>query len=391
MRGVVKARVMKVTPVLSTIPAIFKGQGRYLSDRGFDVHVAASPDCAVDGWVEREGFSYHPVRILREVAPHRDLGSIRELVRVMRRVKPHIIHTHTSKGGLVGMVAGALARVPHRVHSIAGWSADSRDKVTGSLILLSERLTLRLATQVLVNSASLRDYLIGKGFLKPGGGYMLGKGSSNGVDLSYFTRDESTLSFGRKLRQGWSIADDDVVIAFVGRIMLEKGIRELLDGFLFFGNDPRVHLMIIGSWETGSRKGLAEELTATLKNHPRIHITGWINNVPHHLAAADILVHPSYHEGMPNVLLQAAALGLPCLASDVRGNRDAVVHGETGFLFDLANTKELTDLLSLLVNDRSLRDGLGREGRRYIEREFSMEVVCRRLSDFYYDLINKGS
>jgi glycosyltransferase involved in cell wall biosynthesis len=383
-------KIVRITPLLSTIQAIFRGQNKFLINEGFDVHVVASPDCSIDGFVRAEGFKYHPVNISREIAPHKDLKTIVMLMGLFRRIRPDIVHTHTSKGGFVGMLAAAMSKVKHRVHSIAGWSADSRGKITKSLILASEAITLKLATKVIVNSESLRSYLIEKGYLRPNKGLVLGRGSSNGVDLDFFKRDEFALSFGRSVRQQYGIDKNDIVLAYVGRIMLEKGIRELLNAFLFFKDNPSIHLLIIGSGETKSRKKISDDIFSLLREHPRIHVTGWINNVQQHLAAADILVHPSYHEGMPNVLLQGAAMELPCIASNVRGNKDALIDGETGFLFHLHDTKQLVDLLQRLIADDALRHNMGKKGRAFMKSEFGRDVVFNRLHDFYVNLVYEG-
>jgi len=299
-----------------------------------------------------------------------------------------VVHTHTSKGGFLGMIASFASNIKHRIHTVAGWSADSRGKITGMPILASELMTLKIATRVIVNSDSLRKYLVESGYISNAKSHVLGKGSSNGVDLEYYKVDSSTSLNSLQVRNKYGILKNDIVFAFIGRVMLEKGIKELLDAFLYLNNIyNNVHLLVIGALENESRKRLPIEFFSLIHNHSHIHLTGWVENVPYYLAAADILIHPSYHEGMPNALLQGAAMELPCLASDVRGNKDAIIHGVTGYLYQPRNVKELIDLLITLIENPSLRLALGKEGRQFVEREFDKNVVCKNLLDFYYETI----
>ncbi|HXY53911.1 MAG TPA: glycosyltransferase family 4 protein [Nitrospirota bacterium] len=377
-----KPKLVRITPIFSTVKAIFEGQNRFLADNGFEVHVVTSPDPSSSEVAKAEGFQHHAVDISRSMTLLRDVKTISRLTGLIREIKPDIIHTHTSKGGLVGMTASYLAGVRHRVHSVAGWTADFRGPISGTAILLCEKLTLNIATQVIVNSRSLKDYLVSSGRLNPKRAHVLGQGSSNGVDLDRFT--PGLLQSRRNtLRSQYGIRGKDVVIAFVGRIMAEKGIVELLEAFKAL-DDNHTILLLIGSLEQESRGGLPEGVLNTLHSHPRIRVTGWTDDVPGFLSASEILVHPSHHEGLPNALLQGSAMQLPCIASRVRGNIDAVKDGETGILYQNGDIKQLADCMRALIRDESLRKRLGSQGRIYMEKEFDRGKVCGRLLAFYH-------
>jgi glycosyltransferase involved in cell wall biosynthesis len=383
-------KIVRITPVFSTIKAIFKGQNQYLSNNGCKVFVISSPDETARDIAKIEGFEYYPVRISRGITPYNDIKAIVQIINILNKIRPDLVHTHTSKGGFIGMTASFAANIPHRIHSVAGWSADSRGKIIGTPILLSELATLKLATRVIFNSESLGIYLLESGYISNNKGFVLGKGSSNGVDIDRFQMDSAALMNAKQVREKYGILKNDIVLAFIGRVMIEKGIKELLDVFLHLINIySNIHLLIIGSLEEDSRKGLPIELVSLLNNHSHIHLTGWVDDVPCYLAATDILIHPSYHEGMPNALLQGAAMEIPCVASNVRGNKDAIIHGVTGYLYQPHNTKELINLLIPLIDSPSLRISLGKEGRQLVEREFDKNVICKRLLDFYYDTLAK--
>ncbi len=384
-----KPKLVRITPIFSTIKAIFEGQNRFLADNGFEVHVISSPDLSSSEVAKAEGFQHHPVNISRSITILRDMKTISRLAGLIKEIKPDIVHTHTSKGGFVGMTASALAGVRHRVHSIAGWTADFRGTLTGNALLLCEKLTLSIATEVIINSRSLMDYLVSSGHLSQQRAHVLGQGSSNGVDLDRFSPEELHLTRRKAIRSQYGIQEKDVVIAFVGRIMAEKGIIELIETFKTL-NDDRTILLLIGSLEQESRGGLPEGILNTLQSHPRILTTGWIDDVPGFLAASDILVHPSHHEGLPNALLQGSAMRLPCIASRVRGNIDAVKDGETGILFQHGNVKQLADSLFKLIHNESLRKRLGSQGRKYMEQEFDRRKVCDLLLAFYLGICIEG-
>ena len=381
--------IVRITPVFSTIPAIFHGQNRFLANNGCNISVISSLDETANRISHAEGFNYFPVSISRGITPYEDLKAIFHIISILNKIRPDVVHTHTSKGGLLGMIASFASNVQHRIHTVAGWSADSRGKIMGLPILISELMTLNIATRVIVNSDSLRKYLVESGYISNAKSYVLGHGSSNGVDLEYYKVDSSTSLNSIQVRNNFGILKKDIVLAFIGRVMLEKGIKELLDAFLYL-NDiyNNIHLLVIGTLENESRKRLPTELLSLIHHHSHIHLTGWVDNVPYYLAAADILVHPSYHEGMPNAILQGAAMELPCLASDVLGNKDAIIHGVTGYLFQHKNNKEFINLLIRLIDNPSLRLALGSQGRQFVEREFDKNVVCKRLLDFYYETIS---
>lgn len=382
--------IVRITPVFSTIHAIFQGQNRFLANNGCKISVISSPDETANRISHGEGFNYYPVSISRGITPYKDLKAIFHIINILNKIRPDVVHTHTSKGGFLGMIASFASNIPHRIHTVAGWSADSRGKIMGMPILISELMTLKIATRVIVNSDSLRKYLVESGYISNAKSCVLGKGSSNGVDLEYYKVDSSTSLNSMQVRRNFGISKNDIVLAFIGRVMLEKGIKELVDAFLYLSNIyNNIHLLVIGALENESRNVLPIDLLSLIHNHANIHLTGWVENVPYYLAAADILIHPSYHEGMPNALLQGAAMELPCLASDVLGNKDAIIHGVTGYLYPSKNTKELVDLLITLIENPSLRYALGKEGRQFVEREFDNNTVCQRLLDFYYETISQ--
>lgn len=378
--------VVRITPLFSTVRAIFQGQNRRLTKNGFDVHVITSSDPIAQAVAREEGFTYHPVCISRKITPYGDLRALKWIVGILKDIRPDIVHTHTSKGGLLGILAARMVGVKARVHSVAGWSLDMRTGFSRAVLSVCEQITISSSTHILANSVSLLDTLVKRGYLTYEKGCVLGRGSSNGVDLGRFSRNERNIAKGVEIRKQYGINNEDVVVAFVGRIMEEKGIVETVEAFSKLSNQ-RTRLLLIGSVEETSRKGLKTDIINRIHEHPRIHLTGWRDDIVPYLSASDILIHPSHHEGLPNAILQGAAMELPCVAADVRGSRDAVLHGSTGFLIPPRSVDALQSKLSLLIENSKLRATLGSNGRKFVEEHFDQEVVSTLLINYYNEIL----
>jgi glycosyltransferase involved in cell wall biosynthesis len=380
-----KPKICRLTPVLFTIPGIFKGQIRHLVQSGYEVHLVTSPSPDAGGVVAEEMCIHHPVLMTRSISPFNDLMAIIRLFFLLKKIKPGILHTHTSKGGLVGMVAGKLANVPFCIHSIPGFSAFEMNSLKQKVVLACEKITFSLAHRLLPNSFSLKNFLIQHGYITEEKTDIIGFGSSNGVDLERFSKHEAVLNAGLLYRSRFGIKDNDHAFAYLGRLSSEKGINELIEAFLSIKRE-NIHLILIGSLES-NRAFLPASVVETVNKHPRIHLTGWTNDVPGYLAAADILVHPTYHEGFPNALLQAGAMGLPCIATDVRGCQDVVEHMKTGLLVPHRDADALKKQMELLLDSPGLCRELAGNALRNIREKWDHRVVCRLLTEYYDELL----
>lgn len=378
-------KIVRLTPVLFTIPGIFRGQLRYLAENGFEVHLITSPGPHAAQVERDEQCIHHPVRITRQVSPVADALAIVRVYRILKRIQPAIVHTHTSKGGLIGITAGRLAGVPCCIHSIPGFSAYEMPEPGRSIVLACERITFSLAHRLVPNSVSMKEFLCAKGLLPQGKADIIGHGSSNGVDLLRFSRTEQACAAARQYREKLGIRDSDTVFVFVGRISREKGIEELIQAFIGIpGNDTR--LLLLGDLES-NRALLSDRTVSIIKEHPRIHLTGWTDDVPGFLACAHILVLPTYHEGFPNALLQGAAMGLPCIATDVRGCRDIIEHMQTGLLVPPRDPGALREAMETLLKSKELQKTLSHNNHENVEAKWGSLQVSRNLKSYYDGLL----
>ncbi len=384
-----KTKVVRLTPVLFTIPGIFKGQLRYLAENGFEVHLITSPAPDASEVCAEEQCIHHPVEITRRISPIKDFLAILRVYGILKKIRPAILHTHTTKGGLIGIIAGRLAGVPCCVHFMPGFSAYAMSPIKRRLVLACERITYRLAHRLVPNSFSLKEFLSQSRLVIDEKVDIIGFGSSNGVSLERFSRTTATLDAAKTYRDKFSIKESDTVFIFVGRLSVEKGIVELVQAFTGI-QDKNIHLMFLGRMES-NRALLPENISKIIHEHPRIHLTGWTDDVPGFLACADILVLPTYHEGFPNALLQGAAMGLPIIATDVRGCRDIIQHMETGLLVPPENPAALQNAMSQMLKSTDLRKTLSTNNLENVRKKWAQEKVCMDLQQYYNKLIEGTS
>lgn len=356
-----------------TIPmslTFLRGQGGLMHARGFDVHALSSPGDLLAAFGANEGVTVHAVPMSRRISAFGDLRAVAALYRAIRRIRPTLVHAHTPKGGLLGMIAAALAGVPVRVYHMRGLPMMSATGGRRLLLRQTERLSCALAHRVLCVSHSLRDAAVAEKVCPPDKIRVLGHGSGQGVDAR--TRfNPAGLSPGARVatRRRFGIPDDARVVGFVGRIVCDKGVRELLDAWRMLQAEyPDAHLLVVGPFER--RDTVPTDVEFALRNGPRIHLTGLDWETPPLYAAMDVVALPTYREGFPNVALEAAAMELPIVATRIPGCVDAIDDGRTGTLVPARDACALAAALRGYLDDAGLRARHGRAGRARVLRDF---------------------
>jgi glycosyltransferase involved in cell wall biosynthesis len=358
---------------------------------GHEVHLISSPISDFSGQnddrLEFENTNFHPIPIARNLSPLSDLRSLLALYRCFREIRCDIVHSVTSKAGLLCALAGFAARVPLRLHTFAGQPWSGR---TGPIRWISKAcdwLIVRLNTCCYTDSESQRAFLIKEGVARDRHIRVLGAGSIAGVDLTRF----SVARFDRRqAKAGLAIPAQAVVIVFVGRISREKGVGELVAAFeqLDQTRQGQLHLLMVGPFETG-RNALPPEARRILDQHAAIKVIGYTDKPEDYLAVADILCLPSYREGFGSVIIEAAAMGVPAVATRVTGLVDAVVEGETGLMVPPYDVAALAGALARLRDDIGLRQRLGAAARDRACRLFDAAVVNQLVIDDYETLAEK--
>jgi glycosyltransferase involved in cell wall biosynthesis len=363
-------------------------QIRLLAAQGYEVHSVSSPGLdEVTGGRSLDS-AHHQIPMRRTISPIKDLQSLYFIWRLFLKIRPDIVQTHTPKAGLLGMIAACCARVPVRIYTINGLPIRVQGPLGAVVLSFTERLACALSTEVVCVSRSVRRLAIGYRFCGKEKCRVLGDGGSHGVDIHRFDGQLRGARDRGAVRRKYGIPDDAVVIGYIGRIVPAKGINELAVAWnLLRGNCQQTRLLLCGYREPDHP--MDGDLFEQLRADPRVHITGErVLDMPSMYAAMDIVVLPTYCEGLPNVVLEAGAMRLPVIATRVPGCVDAVRDGITGLLVPPKNGEALADALKSLIEDPERRNDMGRAARNFIAKRFSEARISHLVLTKYTELMS---
>lgn len=375
-------KLVRITTVPLSLEKLLEGQLRFMSEY-YHVTAVSSGAEVLERVGKREGVDTACVELTRRITPFKDLAAIAKLWRLMRRQRPHIVHTHTPKAGLAGMAAAWLAGVPNRLHTVAGLPLMETSGLKRQVLMLVERLTYAMATRVYPNSQGLREFITDNRLCPPRKLKVIANGSSNGIDTSHFSWERLPSDVREQTREALGIEPHQTVFCFVGRLVAQKGIGELIRAFEeTFAEHPAVRLLLVGA-EEEDLDPLDDRTRTAISSHPAISCTGFVDDVRTMLAVSEALVLPSYREGFPNVLMQAGAMGLPCIATDISGCREIVCDGVNGLIVPAKNAAALRDAMRKLAADDDLRRRLARPARQMIADRYEQRYVWEKLLEEY--------
>ena len=379
-------RLLHLTTIDYSLKVLLGHQLRRFAQEGFEVLGASAPGPWVEQ-MEADGIQHLAVpRLTRAWSPGADVLAERDLVALFRRVRPDIVHTHNPKSGVLGRVAARLARVPVIVNTVHGLYANpSLPPMRRRMISSAERWAARLSHHEFFQSDEDLQMALRTHMVRPQRASLLG----NGVDLSRFDPDAADPDLVADLRSRWGAGDEQVVVGAVGRLVQEKGYRELFAAAAElrarFGAAAPV-FVAIGSREPGKEDRISEaELSAASAVGVVIH--GEEERMPEAYAAMDVFVLPSYREGMPRSAIEASAMRRPVIATRIRGCREVVADGQTGILVAPRDPGELTDAIAALVDDPARRASLGQAGRIRAQEYFDEELMVSRSLEVYRRLL----
>lgn len=385
MQGV---KLAYVTTVAQTL-RFLGGYGVELTRAGCTVMAVANGDEHLDHVCRQEGMLGMRLPMQRRIAPLSDLRAIAKLVGVFLHWKPQIVHAHTPKGGLVGMLAAWIAGVPIRIYHIHGLPLETARGLSSWLLWFSERATVAAATQILCVSSSAADAVARAGIATRDRITVPANGSIAGVDSAVrFNPDTLPQARAEEVRRRFGIPDGAVVLGYVGRLVRDKGIPELVEAWQEVRREHEaVHLLVVGMFE--SRDPVPADVRKTLEGDPRIHLVGEDWSPTAYYAAMDIVVLPSLREGFPTVPLEAAAMKKPVVATRVTGCVDAVLDEVTGLLVPPQDSRALTAAIKRYLSSPALRAAHGRAARDRVIRDFQPECVRRATCAEYTRLLNR--
>ena len=365
---------------ITTVPMAFKvllaGQPRFMSENGFKVIMISANGKEVED-LKSEGCEHVIVPMTRSITPFQDIISLFKLRSVIKKYKPDIVHTHTPKAGLLGMLAAKSLGVKIRIHTVGGLPLIIETGFKRWLLMLTEKLTYFGATEVWPNSKSMLNFIINKKLAKAEKLAVIDNGSTNGIDLQKFSKQHLNEEIKIKVKASIPVMDAIKVLC-VGRMVKDKGIEELVSVFEKLQEDHQLQLILIGPFEPHLDPLSVPTLDAIINNNAIMHIN-WSDSVEYYMDFADIFVHPSHREGFPNVILQAGAMQLPVICSDIPGNADIIKNEKTGMMFEVKNEDDLYRKLKYAIENKEdtakIADSLFKEVTQLYSRKKIHQVI----------------
>src|SRR3989339_791639 len=326
-----------------------------------------------------EGLKIKDIPVSRAINLPQDLKAFCQLFYFIKKERFFVVHTITPKAGLIGMTAAFLAGIKIRIHTFTGQGWVTRRGMAFRVLKNIDRFFALLTTHAYADSPSQREFLIKKRIISQKKIKTMAHGSISGVDLKRFKPDRINRE---KIRKAFAVKEDSVVILYLGRMNVDKGVKDLINAFVRMETGT-AHLFLVGPDECGIKKQIP--LMAG-SSQLRIHIVDYTFEPEIYMAAADIFCLPSYREGFGSVIIEAAACGLPSVASRIYGLTDAVVHGETGFLFPPGDIESLHKAIVELVKDPLLRNKMGKAAQNRAWDFFDQKRLTRSMVQEYLAL-----
>lgn len=383
--GVTQRRKKILLGVTSdTSLGLMEGFPEYLAANALDVHLVSAPGPRNARRTSSSAVTSHSVPMVRDPRPLADLRALLAWVRLLRQIRPDVISVGTPKAGLLGILAGVLTRVPHRVYMLRGLRYETATGLSRKVLVFLERVACWGAHSVLSVSGSMRDRAVSDRIAPPSKITVLGAGSSNGVDLERFATTPSQRLRTKKVR--WPEDAETPVVGYIGRLHEDKGLDLLLDAARIIKADGiGFRLLIVGGQET-DRDYPSEFGNAGLS----AEFTGAVHDVAPFLREMDLLCLPTKREGFPNVVLEASASGIPTIATLATGISDAIVNGRTGLIAATRAPTEMAALLTKLINDADLRIRLGSAAEARVKNHFARPLVWDRHHRYYLAKFDTG-
>jgi glycosyltransferase involved in cell wall biosynthesis len=376
-------KLYRITTISASLNILLKGQLRYFN-MFFSVTGISSKGVDTDVIRKREGIKVVTINMCRDISIFRDIVSLVTLWLFFFIKRPYIVHANTPKASFLSMIAGFFAFVPHRIYSVTGLKFEGSQGYTKKILILIEKITCFLATDIIPEGegvkSTLQKYKITSKELN-----VLGYGSLNGIDINYFCKNNFTEIDQFKLKTQLNLINT-FNFCFIGRLVRDKGVTELINTFMKINkNNPYTRLILVGDFEE-DLDPLDYQTIQYIKTFKDICWVGYQSDVRLYLLISDIFVFPSYREGFPNVVMQACAMDLPCIVSDINGCNEIIENNINGIIIPPKNEEILKNAMIDLMNDKSKRDRMSLIARKMIVDRYEQSQVWNNLLQKYQSL-----
>lgn len=374
-----KKKVLRIATVPISLNLLLQGQLRMLNE-DYEMVAVSSPGKDLEEVGAREGVRTVGIRMERRISPIQDLKSLFALIKLIRKEKPWMVHTMTPKAGLLGMLAARICGVPVRLHLFTGLVFPTSTGLKRRLLMATDKLTCACATFINPEGEGVKRDLERFGITHKEL-HIVGNGNINGIDMTYFDRTEEVMKKAESIRE-----KDCITFCFVGRIVGDKGMNELAEAFARLEKEfPSCRLLLVGDFEEKLDPVSPETKRMFLENS-RVTFAGWQQDIRPYLAASDIFVFPSYREGFPNVVLQAGAMGLPSIVTDINGSSEIIRDGMNGVIIPPRDTEALWKAMRNMLTDEAARRRMAANARNLIGSRYDRTFLWQELKKTYKSL-----
>ena len=377
-----KKTLIRINTVPISLEKLLSGQLEYMS-KFYQVIAVSSEKENLEKLGQKIKIPVFFVNLTRQITPVQDLLALVKMYLFFKKNKPFIVHTHTPKAGTIGMIAAKLAGVPLRLHTVAGLPLLEAKGLKRKLLNWVEKITYSCANHVYPNSTGLRDIIIEHQFCKVNKVKVIANGSSNGIDTSYFNPDLFSADNTRQLKHDLGINEHDFVFIFVGRLVKDKGINELVQAFQkLHQQDPKVKLLLVGDYEYELDPLLPHTLEIIAENAGIIAV-GFQYDVRPYLALSHALVFPTYREGFPNVVMQAGAMNLPCIVTDINGCNEIIIQNRNGIIIPVKQEKAIFEAMEVFISNDEMLSQMQQNAREMIVSRYEQQIVWKAIRKEY--------
>lgn len=377
-----KIKLIRTATVPISLDILLKGQLQFLNE-AYEVIAVSGENEHLQNVRKREGVRTKDIEIQRNISPLKDLVSLYKLFVFFRKEKPQIVHSITPKAGLLSMTAAYFAGVPVRIHTFTGLIFPTRTGIMQKVLILMDKIMCQFATTVYPEGQGvkedLQNFRITKKPLK-----VILNGNVNGIDINYFNPQAVSDVVKSSLRQEIGISENDFIFVFIGRLVADKGINEAVSAFERF-KDDKTKLLLVGPFEEADP--LLETTLTAISGNKNIITVGFQQDVRPYLSISDALVFPSYREGFPNVVLQAGAMNLPSIVTNINGSREIIIEGKNGTIVPVKNEEALFYAMKKMYEDHNYREELKKKARQMITERYEQSKVWQAIQQEYNQLI----
>ena len=377
-----RKKIIRTSTVSTSLNTFCRGTLRRLAQT-YDVVAVSTPDDELHEMAQREGVRVVGVAMRRPISPLHDLRSLLRLIRVFRRERPDMVHSITPKAGLLSMIAAWVCRVPVRLHTFTGLVFPTATGLKKKILMLTDRITCACATHIVPEGEGVKNDLINYGITrKPL--HVLGYGNVRGVDMQHYNRTPEVMAAAQPIMRS-----EVFTFVFVGRVVRDKGINELVQAFArLHAHEPATRLILVGRFED-NLDPVSPQTRQTIEQNDSIEAVGSQADVRPWLAASDALVFPSYREGFPNVVLEAGAMGLPSIVTDINGSREIIVEGKNGVIVPPRDADALYAAMMRFVQQPRQVAEMAANAREMIASRFEKSFVEQCLIDYYKEILGE--